>query len=74
MLAQALFALNAEYYFGDKGCLEATKKFARQPNQFSRRLEEVLALRMANPAELESAVQQMQILWQEVADLTNLPN
>jgi hypothetical protein len=28
---------------------------------------------MANPAELESAVQQMQILWQEAADLTNLP-
>jgi hypothetical protein len=51
MLAQALFALNAEYYFGDKGCLEATKQFARQPNHFSRRLEEVLALRIANPAD-----------------------
>jgi hypothetical protein len=73
MLAQGLFALNAEYYFGDKGCLEAIKQFARQPNQFSRRLEDVLALRMANSAELEAAVLQMQVLWKEVADLTNLP-
>ncbi len=73
MLAQALFALNAEYYFGDKGCLEAIKQFPRQPDQFSRRLEDVLALRMAKPAELESAVHQMQVLWKEVVDLTNLP-
>jgi hypothetical protein len=73
MLAQALFAMNAKYYFGDKGCLEAIKQFARQPNQFSRRLENILALRMANPAELESAVRQMQVLWQEVADLPTFP-
>jgi predicted nucleotidyltransferase len=73
MLAQALFALNAEYYGGDKGCLEAIKSFARQPDQFSTRIEAVLALRMANPAELESAVRQMQVLWQEVADLTRRP-
>jgi hypothetical protein len=65
-----LFALNAEYYFGDKGCLEAIDRFTRQPDQFSRRLQGVLALPKANPCELESAVHQMHVLWKEVVDLS----
>ena len=47
MLAQALFALNSEYYFGDKGSMEAIERFQLQPDQFSKRLQGVLALPMA---------------------------
>jgi hypothetical protein len=70
MLVQCLFALNAEYYFGDKGALEATGRFTRQPDQFSRRLQGVLALPKSNPRELQSAVHQMRTLWNEVVQLT----
>jgi hypothetical protein len=70
MLVQALFALNFEYYFGDKGSLEAIDRFGRQPGQFSGRLQGVLALRMASPGELRSATYQMHILWKEVVALT----
>jgi hypothetical protein len=70
MLAQSLFALNAEYYFGDKGSLEAIDRFSRQPDQFSKRLQGVLGLPTANPRELEFAVHQMQVLWKNVVDLT----
>jgi len=67
---QSLFALNGEYYFGDKGSMEASERFAAQPDQFSRRLQGVLALSMATPSELLSALQEMQILWKEVVHLT----
>lgn len=60
----------AEYYFGDKGSLEAIDLFNRQPHRFSARLQGVLALPTANPRELESAVHEMQVLWKEVVDLT----
>ena len=70
LLAQALFALNSEYYFGDKGSLEAVERFKLQPDQFSERLQGVLALPMASPPELQSALHQMQVLWKEVVDLT----
>ncbi len=70
LLAQALFALNSEYYFGDKGSLEAVERFKLQPDQFSERLQGVLALPMASSRELQSALHQMQVLWKEVVDLT----
>jgi hypothetical protein len=70
MLVQALFALNLEYYFGDKGSVEATGQFSRQPDQFSTRLQGVLALQMATPDELKSATRQMHNLWKEVVELT----
>jgi hypothetical protein len=70
MVTQCLFALNAEYYFGDKGALEAIDHFIRQPDQFRGRLQAILALPMANPGQLESAVGQMRVLWKEVVDLT----
>jgi hypothetical protein len=70
MLVQALFALNLEYYFGDKGSVEATDRFSRQPEQFSTRLQGVLALQMATPDELKSATHQMHNLWKEVVGLT----
>jgi hypothetical protein len=70
LLTQSLFALNAEYYFGDKGSMEATKKFEMQPDQFSNRLQGILALSMANPHELQFALNEMQILWKEMVALT----
>jgi hypothetical protein len=70
MLAQCLFALNAEYYFGDKGALETIDHFTLKPDRFSRRLQSILALPTADPCELESAVHLMHILWKEVVDLT----
>jgi hypothetical protein len=70
LLTQSLFALNAEYYFGDKGSMEAIERFAAQPDQFSRRLQGVLALSMTAPRELQYALQEMQILWKEVVHLT----
>jgi hypothetical protein len=70
LLTQSLFAVNAEYYFGDKGSMEAIERFAAQPDQFSRRLQGVLALSMTAPRELQYALQEMQILWKEVVHLT----
>jgi hypothetical protein len=70
MLAQAIFAINSEYYFGDKGSMEAIEGFKLQPDQFSKRLQGVLALPMANAGELQSAHRQMRALWKEVVNLT----
>ena len=70
MLAQALFALNAEYYFGDKGALEAIDRFPKQPKQFSARLQHGLALPGATPSQLEAAVREMHKLWLEAVSLT----
>jgi hypothetical protein len=70
MLAQTLFALNAEYYFGDKGALEAIERFPKQPKQFPPRLQHVLALPRTAPSQLEAAVCRMHKLWHEVVSLT----
>jgi hypothetical protein len=70
MLVQCLFALNAEYYFGDKGALSAIDRLTRQPDQFSKRLQGALVLPNTNPRELVSAVHQMRILWNEIVYLT----
>jgi hypothetical protein len=70
MLAQALFALNAEYYFGDKGALETIDRFPRQPKQFSARLQRVLATPGTTPSQLEGAVCEIHKLWQETVNLT----
>jgi hypothetical protein len=42
-LLQALFALNEEYYFGDKGALQAVSHFQKQPTHFPIRLQAILA-------------------------------
>jgi hypothetical protein len=51
--------------------MEATKKFDVQPDQFSNRLQGILALSMANPHELQFALNEMQVLWKEVVGLTD---
>lgn len=69
-LLQALFALNGEYYFGDKGAVEASDHFAKQPTQFPARLQNALASPLAESPQLESAVRILEDLWHEVVDLT----
>ena len=69
-LLQALFALNAEYYFGDKGAVEASHRFGKRPVQFSARLQSALASPLAEPPQLEFAFQILEDLWHEVVNLT----
>jgi hypothetical protein len=69
-LLQALFALNAEYYFGDKGAVEASDRFGKRPAQFPARLQSALASPLAEPRQLEFAVQILEDLWHEVVSLT----
>jgi len=67
---QALFALNAEYYFGDKGAVEASHRFGKRPAQFAVRLQSALASPLAEPPQLEFAVETLEDLWHEVVNLT----
>jgi len=70
VLLQSLFALNVEYYFGDKGSLEAVDRFTLQPRGFSKRLQELLAMTMQTQLALKLATLQMQTLWRETVGLT----
>ena len=69
-LLQALFALNGQYYFGDKGAVEASDHFGKQPTQFPARLQDALASPLPESPQLESAVRILEDLWREVVDLT----
>ena len=42
-LVQVLFALNEEYYCGDKGALPAIDQFSKGPKRFSAQIETILA-------------------------------
>ena len=69
VLLQSLFALNTEFYFGDKGSLEAAARFALQPRDFSKRLRELLAMPMQRQVNLKSATLQIQALWEATVAL-----
>ena len=70
VLLQSLFALNAEYYFGDKGSLEAVDRFPLRPRAFSNRLQDLLAMPMHTQLDLKFATLQIQTLWKETVSLT----
>jgi Nucleotidyltransferase domain len=70
VLLQSLFALNGEYYFGDKGSLEAVGRFPLRPRGFSNRLQELLAMPMQTELDLKFATRQIQTLWKETVSLT----
>ena len=70
VLLQSLFALNAEYYFGDKGSLEAVDRFPLRPRAFSNRLQDLLAMPMQTQLDLKFATLQIQTLWKETVSLT----
>ena len=69
VLLQCLFALNSEYYFGDKGSLEATGRFPLQPQSFTKRLQQFLAMPMRTALDLKFATQEIQTLWKETVGL-----
>jgi Nucleotidyltransferase domain/Domain of unknown function (DUF4037) len=69
VLLQSLFALNSEYYFGDKGSLEAIDRFPLRPQSFSKRLQQFLAMPMRTERDLKFATQEIQTLWKETVDL-----
>jgi hypothetical protein len=56
VLLQSLFALNSEYYFGDKGILEAIDRFPLQPQSFSKRLQHFLAMPMRTKLDLRVTI------------------
>ena len=70
VLLQSLFALNVEYYFGDKGSLEAVDRFPVRPRGFSNRLQDLLAMPMQTQLDLKFATLQIQTLWKETVSLT----
>jgi hypothetical protein len=70
-LVQAIFALNAQYYFGDKGALEALARFEIQPSDFNVRLDNILRSSTTQPSELAHSVQMIQELWSEIVTLTD---
>ena len=69
VLSQTLFALNAEYYFGDKGSLESLDQLANKPQQFSARLRQILSTPFHNREELRRATINMQTLWKQVVEI-----
>jgi hypothetical protein len=69
VLLQSLFALNVEYYFGDKGVLEAVDRFPLQPRGFSNRLQDLLAIQTQTQLDLKFATLQIQTLWKETVSL-----
>jgi hypothetical protein len=61
VLLQSLFALNAEYYFGDKGSLEAVDRFPLRPRAFSNRLQDLLAMPMQTQLNLKFATRRFRL-------------
>jgi Nucleotidyltransferase domain len=72
VLLQSLFALNLEYFFGDKGSLEAVDRFSLCPRDFSNRLRGFLALPMRTRLDLKFATPQIQTLWKETVHLAGV--
>jgi hypothetical protein len=70
-LSQTLFALNGEYYFGDKGSLEAVERFPRKPDGFSNRIQQMLTFPSGTPQALKSVTVEFQGLWKETVDLSD---
>jgi Nucleotidyltransferase domain len=68
-LSQTLFALNAEYYFGDKGSLESLDKLANKPQNFSAQLRQILRMPYQNSQDLQRATINMQTLWKQVVEI-----
>ena len=70
VLSQTLFALNAEYYFGDKGSLESLDQLANKPQNFAARLRQILGMPFQNRQELQRATVHMQTLWKQVVEIS----
>jgi hypothetical protein len=66
VLSQTVFALNAEYYFGDKGSLESLDQLANKPQNFSTQLRQILSMPLKDRQDLQRATVNMQTLWKQV--------
>jgi hypothetical protein len=69
-LAQALFALNKEYFVNDKHAMKQAGHFALRPRDFSSRLASALSSSGASPAEVLRTCESLQTLWRETVALT----
>jgi hypothetical protein len=69
VLSQTLFALNAEYYFGDKGSLESLDQLAKKPRNFSVHVRQILSMPFDNRHDLQRATINMQTLWKQVVEI-----
>ncbi len=70
-LVQVLFALNREYFVGDKYACQLIERFKLRPKDFSSRAERVLSDCGKKPAQLSKSTGQMSALWGETVELTN---
>ena len=70
VLVQTLFALNAKFYFGDKGSLESLDQLANKPQHFAARLRQILSMPFQNRQELQRATVHMQMLWKQVVEIS----
>jgi hypothetical protein len=69
-LIHALFALNRQYFVGDKNANRWIDGFPRQPRDFTRRLEGVLASPGSNSATLNHATEELSALGLDAVELT----
>lgn len=70
-LIHGLFALNRQYFVGDKNANRWIDRFARQPKDFVRRLEGVLASPGKSREALHEATEALSELWLETVALTD---
>jgi len=69
-LAQALFALNREYFVSDKYANRLIDQFSSRPHDFTSRLASVLAAPGADTAGLRRSAELLTSLWLQTVDLT----
>jgi hypothetical protein len=69
-LVQALFALNDEYFVGEKYANRLIDQFKRRPRDFTSRLARVLSNPGADPKQLHESTELLSGLWRETIELT----
>jgi predicted nucleotidyltransferase len=69
-LVHALFALNDEYFVGDKYAGRLLEEFALRPRDFTPRLARVLSNPGGDPTELRRSSELLRALWLETVALT----
>jgi hypothetical protein len=69
-LTQAIFALNATYFMGDKNVMQILAAFPHAPARYSERVNRLLAAPGQDAAGLSHTVYDLAKLWQEVVAFT----
>lgn len=69
-LVQVLFALNEQHYVNEKGALEVVQSLEVAPAAFSETAHEILGRPGRNPAELAQSWDRLNLLAEQVAQLT----